>query len=213
MGNVQATILPNLPELTFMESGHIYRLNKIVIPSVSAIMRPLITAVYSTVSEETLNRAANRGQQIHSAIERFLVDGVDYDIAPEYGKYFEAFKHWYYHAAPGTTKSIEVYGVECRIYHRVMRYAGTVDLLCNINGKLHLIDFKSSSKIENMLVRVQMSAYAKAFESHGIKVDKKQVVHLKKDGAVSVVDLPLVDTESWDVFGSLLNVYSFLKNN
>jgi len=197
----------DLPELAFEEKTHTYRLNGIEIPSVSKIIEPLSSAEYGTIDATTLKMAAYRGTAVHQAIESFLREGIDNDILPEFGNYYSAFKKWY------TANRPHVEGIESRVYHKVMRYGGTADLICKVGKSLTLVDFKTSSKIVEHLVKVQSEAYSRAFQCHGVKIDAKIVVHLKKDGTVSVKELPLVDTESWTVFGSLMNVYSFLEKN
>jgi len=194
-------------ELTFEENSHTYRLNGIEIPSVSRILEPLSSAEYGSVNTIALKNAATRGRSVHRAIEHFLKHGIDNDIIPSYSNYFAAFKKWYAETSP------QVEEVECRIYHKAARYGGTADLICRIGGKLTLVDFKTSSNIVEHLVRVQSEAYSRAFKYHGIVFDSKLVVHLKKDGTVAVKELPSVDTESWTVFSSLLNIYSYLEKN
>ena len=45
--------VPELPELTFDEASHIYRLNGDVIPSVSKLMEPLKDQCYGGISKRT----------------------------------------------------------------------------------------------------------------------------------------------------------------
>ena len=41
----------------------------------------------------------------------------------------------------------EVLATECRVYHKILRYAGTADLLCVIGGRVTLVDYKSSAQV------------------------------------------------------------------
>lgn len=68
--------VPELPELTFEDSTHTYRLNGIVIPSVSTLMEPLTAAKYKGISEATLDRAADKGTSVHNAIENYIKFGM-----------------------------------------------------------------------------------------------------------------------------------------
>ena len=85
--------IPQLPELTFEEATHTYRLNGLTIPSVTALMKPLSDDFYRTVSQSVLDRAASRGTAIHNAIENYTEFGIE-DIDPQYAGYFESFLQW-----------------------------------------------------------------------------------------------------------------------
>ena len=197
-------MIPELPELEFEENGHIYKLDGAVIPSVTTIMNPLSQSLYGGIDETVLNAAAERGTAVHNAIENYTLFGID-DIAPEYSGYLAACKAWYSEFSPKPIAS------ECKVYHRILRYAGTADMLAIIDGKLILIDFKTSSSVNKMLTGVQTEAYAKAYESHGINVDGKAILHLKKNGKFSWVYYDRNDSASWDVFGALLTVFNHIE--
>ena len=63
--------IPQFPELTFNEFNHTYRLDELIIPSVTTLMKPLSDDVYRTVDPEVLEKAARRGTAIHNAVENF----------------------------------------------------------------------------------------------------------------------------------------------
>ena len=192
------------PELTFDEIPHIYKLNGIIIPSVSEIMTPLSQAEYGDINTKTLQNAADRGTEVHNAIENWIKFGI-VDISEEHKGYFDAFMGWWNERNP------EVVGSEARTYHKLMRYAGTVDMLAYIDGELNLIDFKTTYRIINKNCGVQLEAYAQALASHGIKVERKRILHLCKDGKWDDPQFPAMDAERWRVFGSLKMVYDYVK--
>ena len=201
--------IPKLPELAFDERTHIYKLNGIQIPSVTMIMRPLSAAYYGGIDENILATAAKRGKDVHNAIENWLKFQVD-DIPPENESYYQAFKSWWDEKKP---KRIESEG---RVYHKILRYAGTADLLCmlddpTVGGLLYGIDFKTSAQIVEMLVRVQLEAYERAYQSHGIGFDAKAVVHLRKDGTWEMKTFPAGEMEPWEVFCGLLTAHNYLS--
>ena len=108
--------IPQLPELTFEETRHIYRLNGMEIPSVTTLMKPLSDDFYRTVNQSVLDRAAKRGTAIHNAIENFTEFGVE-DIDPQYAGYFSAFLQWW-----NLRKPVPL-AMEQRVYHKILRYA------------------------------------------------------------------------------------------
>ena len=200
------TAVPDFPELTFDDPTHIYRLDGEVIPSVSHVMEPLKEATYSGVSEKTLQIAADKGSSVHNSIENFFKFGIE-DVAPEHRVYFDAFLDWFYEEQP------VVVGSEIRIYHKLLRYGGTIDLLYYTrDGRLILLDFKTTYTISDMSCGVQLEAYEQALASHGIRVDGKKILHLKRNGKHKVFDYPAGDSRRWRVFGALKCLYDYIQS-
>lgn len=194
------------PELlTFDEKTHIYRLDGSVIPSVTTVMKLLSMSEYGGVRADVLANAATRGSAVHHAIENYINFGIE-DISEEYKPYFLAFLQFL------SDKQPNILATEKQVFHKFLRYAGTVDLLCEINGKVYLIDFKTTAVMMRMLTEVQLEAYKQAIESHGLKIDAKAIVHLKNDGTYRF-EPQENDSECWTVFGCLLTVNSYIKKH
>ena len=189
--------------LDFDERSHTYKLNGLVIPSVTTLMNLLSKAEYDGVREGVLENAANRGTAVHNAIENYINFGIE-DISEELNPYFLAFLRFL------SDKQPNILATEKKVYHKFLRYAGTVDFICEIDGKVYLIDFKTTAVLMKMLTEVQLEAYKKAIESHGLRIDAKAVLHLKKDGTYRF-EPQENDGECWGVFGALLTVNSYIK--
>lgn len=194
--------VPEMPELRFDEKSHIYRLDGVEIPSVSRVMEPLKASSYAGISEKTLARAADKGSSVHNSIENWLKFGID-DIPEEHRPYFDGFLEWWDEYQP------EVVASEVKTYHKLMRYGGTIDLLAYIGGKLTLIDFKTTYRLLEKSCGVQLEAYAQALASHGIAVEEKHILHLKKDGKWAYPEFPAKDPVRWRVFSALKCVYDY----
>jgi len=195
---------PQFPELKFDEKRHLYSLNGQMLPSVTTVMRPLNEALYRGIDEEIMKVAADRGTAIHNAVENYALYGIK-DIEASHLGYFNAFIRWWEDCLPG------VITTESRLYHKYLRYAGTADLPCIIEGKRVLVDYKTSALVNKMLTGVQLEAYAKAYESHGYKFDEKAIVHLKRDGSYQMIRYKSNDLESWEVFSSLMVVWNHIQ--
>ena len=198
--------IPDFEELQFDDSKHIYTLNGLEIPSVTTIMKPLSNAEYKGISENVLNRAAEKGTAVHNAAENWAKFQIE-DIEPEYKGYFDAFLSWWEEKKP------VMVGSEVRLYHKIMRYAGTADLIAWIDGELTLVDYKTTSKLIEMNCGVQLEAYSKALASHGIEVQGKRILHLKKDGKYAEMKFRSPDTRRWTVFGALKTVYDYIESS
>lgn len=198
-------IIPDIPELEFEDETHTYKLLGFVIPSVSAVMEPLSAAKYKGISEATLDRAADKGTAVHNSIENYIKFEID-DVPPEHRGYFEAFLDWWNEYKP------EVVSSEFKVYHKLMRYGGTIDMLVYIDGVLTLVDIKTTASLSDMTCGVQLEAYSQALKSLGITVERKIILHLKKDGKYAVREYPVSDPDRWRVFGSLKCVYDYIQS-
>lgn len=196
--------VPIFNELSFEEEKHIYRLNGSYVPAVSTVMKPLSQALYKDIDESVLNKAARRGTAVHNAIENYVLYGLK-DIPDEYVGYFRAFRDWWKEVQPVALAT------ECKVYHKVLRYAGTADMPVLIDGKKILIDFKTSAVVNKMLTGVQLEAYDKAYESHGFMFDGKAILHLQSNGQYEWLYYDKNDCESWEVFGALLTVHNHIQ--
>lgn len=185
--------------LTFEPQTHIYRLSGVPIPSVTQIMKPLSEHKYKGIDEEILNRAAERGTDVHSAIEFFGRYGIQ-ECTKEAKPYFDAFLAWHEDYKP------QIISNESATYHTSLMYAGTVDLLAVIAGKLTLVDFKTTAALNDMLTTVQLEAYRRALDTHGIRIEQKAILQLKPDRSYTFKVYDLFDLEAWKTFAALLTI-------
>lgn len=195
--------IPTFDEIEFDEASHTYKLNGVKIPCVSDIMEPLKNAHYSGISEVTLKKAAERGTILHNTIENWIKFGIE-DVPQEYEGYFKCFLDFM------KEKNPKILGSEVRMYHKLLKYSGTADLIADINGEITLIDYKSTSVISDMNCSVQLEAYAQALASHGIRIARKGILPLRKDGKSQMVEYPAKDVRSWNVFAALKTVYDYI---
>lgn len=196
--------IPEVPGLTFDEDSHIYRMDGLEVPSVSAIMEPLSRAKYSGISAKTLANAAEKGTSVHNGIENFIKFGI-VDVPEEYKGYFEAFLKWWDQYKPVVVAS------EVRLFNQAYRYAGTADLLAFVEDILTLIDFKSTYTVSEMTCGVQLEAYARAAISMGVEPKAKKILHLQRDGKFKYIDFKLNDLERWRVFTALKTVHDYIE--
>lgn len=202
--------LPDFEGLTFEEQDHIYHLEGIPIPSVTTIMKPLSQDYYGKINEEKLAFAAIRGTRVHQAVEEFELYGV-MDIPDEFSGYTNAYLQW------KKDFKVEILATEQKVYHKRLRYAGTVDLICRINGKIILMDLKTTSKTIPYLLGVQLVAYKNALLSHEIDfvLDDIMALGLKKDGTYQMVhslELP-PERECWNCFSALQITRNYIKKH
>lgn len=88
-----------------------------------------------------------------------------------------------------------------------------IERLGSVDISLFCTEIKQTRrKRKDMSCGVQLEAYAKALESHGIKVDQKMILHLKRNGKFKPIFYPENDSQRWRVFGSLKVVYDYIMS-
>lgn len=123
--------------------------------------------------KDTLNKAANIGTAAHAAIEMYLKEKIkNEDNIP-----FMGFLAWHTQlVAMGIV--IEILAVEHRL--TCQWFGGTLDCLARINGKIYLIDFKTSNHV-TFNYFLQLAAYRYMLRVvEGIEVDGVIVLQLDK---------------------------------
>ena len=84
-------------------------------------------------------------------------------------------------------------------------------MIAYIDGKLALVDYKSTYTISDMTCGVQLEAYAQALADMGVEIQEKKILHLKKDGNFEIRDYPVKDTKRWRIFGALKAIYDYIE--
>jgi CRISPR/Cas system-associated exonuclease Cas4 (RecB family) len=119
------------------------------------------------------NRAATRGTRIHTLCESYLRgESAEPDIFDQ-----EVYRS----LIPHLDKINNIHALEDPLYSDHLEVAGTVDCIAEYNGKLAVIDFKTSARVKTRDnihgYFMQTSAYAVAFEERtGIPVGKLVII-------------------------------------
>jgi hypothetical protein len=169
------TVRPQLPRAAFLSTLH-------------AALGPV------RAHEKILEDAGNIGSQVHKYIEWAIrmrlgaVAGPEPVITAEAMHGFRVFDSW---AASVRLKPVLV---ERTVHSTVHGYAGTMDLLARVHGKLVLLDFKTGKAVYPEAF-LQNAAYRMAAHEMGYPPVGGLVVRLPKvvtDPAMEVVPVPSV---------------------
>lgn len=184
-------------------------------PSVTSVLGMLgkkeIMEWRARVGEEEANRvsarAARRGTAIHSLCEDYLLNK---EVKP--GPFdLETFKS----ISPYLDKINNIHCLETQLYSDFLQVAGTVDCIAEYEGKLAIIDFKTSKRVKTRDdihgYFMQTAAYAVMFEERtGIPIGRLVIIMAVDD------DEPLIFKEKRDDwinrFIELREDYSKLHN-
>jgi len=133
-------------------------------------------------AEDVLRRAGDQGSKIHSAIDN-AVTGLEVcwadgngiaNYTEEEWKMIMRFKEFWDKYKP------EVIINEVSMVSENLGYGGTVDLVCKIDGKVWLIDYKSSNAIYTSH-ELQIAAYAEMWNEKNphMQIEHTGILHLK----------------------------------
>lgn len=168
-----------IPKIDFDEERHLYTLGGLTLPSVTQVMEPMSLMLYRDVPEQMLDSAADRGTRAHEQISNFVRYGImesDEDTQP----YVDAFLRFNQDRRPVWAAS------ELRVFHALMGYAGTIDLIGYIEPDdgtgVDVIDLKCTSVFHPVMLSTQIGAYAEALRSQGIAVRRRYGLQLLKTG-------------------------------
>lgn len=185
-------------------------------PSVTSVLGMMDKTAFfewrKRVGEEEANRisqrASRRGTAIHTLCEDYLLGKV-----PEVSMFD---KQVFDSIVPHLDKIDNIHALESKLYSDHLQVAGTVDCIAEYEGKLSVIDFKTSRRLKTKEdipgYFIQTSAYAVAFEERtGIPVPRLVIIMGVDE------EHPLIFKEkrdNWiDQFIDLREKYSKLKGH
>lgn len=152
---------------------------------------------YADVPQEILDSAARRGTQVHDAISGILsLDRID----ELYRGYLKAFHEWEAATTPTYLHK------ELRLFDDSLFLTGCVDSIAMIQGKVTLIDYKTSSKFLEESYSLQMNAYVRLAKKNGISIERILIVMLGKDGRFKAHPIE-VSGDLWAKFLALLTIF------
>lgn len=150
-------------------------------------------AVYDALKAEELlwsdhrNRAADRGTAVHEEVLEQLAAGEipDLDKLGENRGYGQAVLGWWLEAEPTVIAS------EAVVIDLDLRVAGRLDLLCELDGRVAVVDAKTSKWLSPKFA-AQLAGYAVLAKSSGYPAPEVGVIlQVKPDGTHRAVEIDL----------------------
>jgi len=147
-------------------------------------------------------KAADRGTEVHVAIENLLHgDKVStVDMEKRVAKGIQSFIDWYNETKPKILQSEEI------VYNHEHRYAGGLDLLCEIGGVKYVVDFKTSNSVQDKH-KIQVAAYHATIKEEGVKT---AILHLGNRTKKGYSFLEYDPQPYWEQFVHLRKGYDLL---
>ena len=174
----------------FIEDGHIYLLDGVIIPSVSEILHFIFPDKYSNVPNYILNAKADYGSMIHETIERLENDlflpKLDYIQEASIEQYKKLKKQ----------HKIKVITQEQMIHYQD-KYCGRFDMIAEINEEYCLCDIKTTAELDQEYLSWQLSFYELAYMYMfgATYFDKLYAIWLPKKGLGKLVEIKRKSTQ------------------
>jgi len=166
--------------------SHFYWINGVFAPSVTGILDATMPVPFGLKmfwqtntkqeADQIFEDAGLLGTKMHDAFEK-LLHGLQLNVLKDYPterekKILMAFEDWFKAYTPSNFQPEQI------VASKKFKYAGTLDFVGKIDGKVWLIDFKTSSGVR-LSHKLQVLAYKQAYEeSYGIKIDKVAILRL-----------------------------------
>ena len=190
--------------LEFLEEGHLYLLDGIIVPSVSEMLHFIFPDKYKNIPKEILSAKAEYGTKIHEAIEKAEKTGevieLDYIQKASFEQYLKLKEKY----------EIQVINQEEIIYYKD-KYAGRFDMIAYVKNNYSLCDIKTTTELDREYLSWQLSLYAYAYDKLNIgnHFEKLYAIWLPKKELGHVVEIP---RKSDDEIQELLKKYEEFKN-
>lgn len=180
----------------FIKDTHTYLVNGVIVPSVSEILRDTVFAdKYKDVPAFVLQRAATFGKAIHDAIEHS--DSILLNEEQQV-----VYDRWLTLKDKHKIKPIH----HEQITHYEMDYAGTFDMIAEMNGEQCLVDIKTTYNLDIEYLSWQLSMYALAYGFAG----KLYAVWLPKRKGAKLVEIKY--KEEYEILELLERYYALKKH-
>lgn len=146
--------------------------------------------------KETSQTALDVGSEVHAAIEAHL-NGLQVSLTSEQAKRaFDAFLEW----KDGV--ELEPIALEQTVWGD--RWAGTLDMVCMLNGKKYVVDFKTSKAF----YMTEMGAQVAAYRSCVPGAEGSGILRLDKEtGMPEFKDFSKRYERDLEVFGKMVELY------
>lgn len=169
--------------IEFIEEGHIYLKDGVIVPSVSEILHFIFPDKYKNVDKEILNKKAEYGSTVHLAIE-CLEEAKE---LPQLDKNQEfSIRQWQYLKEKYNISVI----IQEQMIHYGDNYAGRFDMVANIDGYLSLCDIKTTATLDKEYLSWQLSFYELANESmYHTRFDKLYAIWLPKRNCGQLIEI------------------------
>lgn len=182
--------------LEYFDDTHTYVYNGVILPSITQILHTKFKDMYTGISKEVLNRAAQLGSTMHKQIEDYEQQGIVSD-SKECRNYIFLKKHYKW-VCKANERPIVLF------YQGRPIAAGRLDMILEKDGRLFIGDLKRTSVLYKEYVTLQTNLYRIGYqECYGETIEGLCVIHLREDKR-KFVELPINENMALEVIEEFL---------
>lgn len=160
--------------LEYFDDTHEYLVDGVIVPSITQILKIKFGNKYDGVSKKVLNRAAEKGTEVHEAIERYCKTGEISDLKEV--RNFKFLQKQY---------KFEVLDNEVPIIlflNDEPVAAGRLDLVLKLDNKIGGGDIKRTATLDKEYLTYQLNLYRIGYrQCYGVEWEFLKGIHLRDD--------------------------------
>ena len=199
-----------LTVLTFDAERHEYRVDGVLLPSVTQVLKPLQD--FSMIAPAVLEHARQRGIAVHIAVQLDICnDLVEESVAPELAGYLQAWRAFRHDSG---IHEADFGDPEKPLYHPLYGFAGTPDVPFFFKKRWAVLDVKTADALSPVW-GLQTAAYLELINANTPKGHHKVVdrysLRLRENGTYRLEQH--TDKNDWQVFLSCLTIHQWKGKN
>lgn len=177
--------------LEYIDCSHTYLVDGVIVPSITQILKIKFGGKYSNVNKTVLKRAADKGTEVHRAIQDYCEKGTESDLKEV--RNFKFLQKSYGFEVLQNEVPVILFRDDAPIA------AGRLDLVLEIDGKIGGGDIKRTSTFDKEYTAMQLNLYRIAYrQCYGIEWQFLKGVHLREN-VRKFFDLPINEKLAFDV--------------
>lgn len=177
--------------LEYLDDIHQYIVDGICVPSITQCLKFRFGNKYASIDRATLNRASEKGTEVHRAIEEYCKTGEESDL-PELEN-FKFLQKQYGFTVMGNEIPVILFQLGEPIC------AGRLDLILMTKEGLTIADIKRTSALDKEYLGYQLNLYRIAYKQcYSREIDSLRGIHLREN-VRKFVQIPINEDMAWDL--------------
>ena len=175
--------------LEYYDNTHTYLVDGKIVPSITTLLKTKFGHKYDYVKKETLERARDKGIEVHDAIERYCKTGDESDLKEL--RNFKFLQRQYKFEVIDNEIPVILFKDDEPIS------AGRLDMVILMDDELGLADIKRTSGLDKEYLAYQLNLYRIAYQqSYDIGTSILKGIHLRDD-VRKFVNIPINERIAW----------------
>ena len=177
--------------LEYIDDIHTYLVDGVIVPSVTQILKLKFGSKYDNVSRQTLQRAAEKGTEVHEAIENYCKHGTESDLVEV--RNFKFLQKQYQFKVLDNEVPVILFKDDEPIA------AGRLDLVLKMDGRIGGGDIKRTSTLDKEYLAYQLNLYRIAYlQCYDVAWEFLKGVHLREN-VRKFIGIPINEQLAWDL--------------